>query len=68
MDGFVSVDGFGDRVVDGWEMRKRLHGLYPDQNRPIYDSILTDAPIPIIQFPVYSSVKTVYQTEPKKIG
>ena len=68
MDNFVSVDNFVDRVVDGWEMRERFRELYPDQNRPIYDNILTDAPIPIIQFIVYSSVKTVYQTEPKKIG
>ena len=54
--------------VRGWEMRERLRELYPNQNRPIYDNILTDAPIPIIQFPVYPTVKTVYQTEPKKIG
>ena len=32
VDSFVSVDGFVDRVVDGWEMRKRLRGLYPVKN------------------------------------
>ena len=32
MDSFVSVDGFVDRVVDGWEVRKRLRGLYPVRN------------------------------------
>ena len=31
------------------KMRKRLRGLYPNQNRPIYDNILTVAPIPAIQ-------------------
>ena len=32
MDSFEGVDGFVDRVVDKWEMRKRLHGLYPVKN------------------------------------
>lgn len=32
MDGLRSVDGFVDGVVDGWEMRKRLRGLYPIKN------------------------------------
>ena len=32
VDSFVSVDGLGDRVVDKWEMRKRLRELYPVKN------------------------------------
>ena len=32
VDSFVSVDGLGDRVVDGWEMRKPSRGLYPVKN------------------------------------
>ena len=53
MDNFVSVDGFVDRVVDGWEMRKRLRGLYPNQNCPICDRVLTVAHTPAIQETVY---------------
>ena len=43
-------------VVDGlrgWGMRKRLRGLYPDQNRPICDSILTDLHTLTIHISVY---------------
>ena len=62
---------FGFGVVDrvrGWGMRKRLRGLYPNQNRRLCDRVLTVAHTPAIQFTVYSTVKTVYQIEPKKIG
>ena len=34
-------------------MRKRLRGLYPNQNRPIYDRVLTVAPIPAIHITEY---------------
>ena len=54
--------------VRGWEMRKRLRGFYPDQNCPIHDRVLTVARTPAIHETVYSTVKTVYQIEPKKIG
>ena len=53
MDNFVSVDGFVDRVVDKWEMRKRLRGLYPNQNCPICDRVLTDADTLTIHISVY---------------
>lgn len=42
--------------------------VLPSAKRLFFNRILTAAPIPIIQFPVYSTVKTVYQIEPKKIG
>lgn len=32
MDGLRVVDNLGDRVVDGWEVRERSHGLYPVKN------------------------------------
>lgn len=32
MNSLKGVDGFVDGVVDGWEMRKRLRGLYPVKN------------------------------------
>ena len=32
VDGLRDVDGFVDRVVDNWEVRKRLRGLYPIKN------------------------------------
>ena len=32
VDGFVSVDGLGDKVWMVGKMRKRLHGLYPMKN------------------------------------
>lgn len=61
--------GFGvvDRVRGLGNERTPSRAL-PKQKRSFYNGILTDAPIPIIQFTVYSTVKTVYQTEPKKIG
>ena len=37
----------------GWEMRKRLRGLYPNQNPRLCDNILTDALIPVIHITVY---------------
>ena len=53
----------------GWlGNEKTLAWALPNEKRSFYNGILTDAPIPIIQFTVYSTVKTVYQTEPKKIG
>ena len=62
---------FGFGVVDrvrGWGMRERVRELYPKQKRRLCDRVLTVAHTPAIQFTVYSSVKTVYQIEPKKIG
>ena len=53
MDSFVSVDGLGVRVVDGWEMRKRLRGLYPKQKRRLCDRVLTEAHTPAIHETVY---------------
>ena len=53
MDGFVSVDGFVDRVVDGWEVRKRVRELYPNQKRRLCDSILTDMHTLTIHISVY---------------
>ena len=47
---------------------KTLAWALPSAKLSFFNRILTDAPMPIIQFPVYSSVKTVYQTEPKKTG
>ena len=47
--------------------RTRTRAL-PSAKRLISDTILTDADTLIIQFPVYSSIKTVYQIEPKKTG
>ena len=32
VDSFVSVDGLGDGVVDGWEMSERVRELYPVKN------------------------------------
>lgn len=29
---FILVGWVVDKVVDGWEVRKRLRGLYPDKN------------------------------------
>ena len=49
-------------------MRKRFRELYPDEKLRFYDRVLTGAGTLTIQFSVYSSVKTVYQIEPKKIG
>ena len=54
--------------MDGWESERTSTRALPSEKLSFFNGILTDAPIPIIQFPVYSSVKTVYQTEPKKIG
>lgn len=53
----------------GWlgDEKTRTRAL-PNEKRPFFNRILTVAPIPIIQFPVYSTVMTVYQIEPKKIG
>ena len=53
MDGFVSVDNFVDRVVDGWEVRKRVRELYPNQKRRLCDSILTDMHTLTIHISVY---------------
>ena len=47
---------------------KTLAWALPSEKRSFYNEILTDAPISIIQFTVYPTVKTVYQIEPKKIG
>ena len=58
-------------VVDrlrGWRNERTPSRALPSEKLSFYNGILTDAPIPIIQFTVYSIVKTVYQTEPKKIG
>ena len=54
--------------VKGWEVRKRFRELYLKQKLLFCDRVLTDAGTLTIQFSVYSSVKTVYQIEPKKIG
>lgn len=53
----------------GWlgNERTRTRAL-PNEKRSFFNEILTAALIPIIQFTVYSTVKTVYQTEPKKTG
>ena len=51
-----------------WGDEKTLAWALPNEKRSFYNGILTVAPIPIIQFTVYSTVKTVYQIEPKKIG
>ena len=32
MDGLRVVDNLGDKVWMGWEVRKRLRGLYPVKN------------------------------------
>ena len=47
---------------------KTLAWALPNEKLSFYNGILTDAGTLIIQFTVYPSVKTVYQTEPKKIG
>ena len=53
----------------GWlGNEKTLAWALPSEKLSFFNRILKDALIPIIQFPVYSTVKTVYQTEPKKIG
>ena len=54
--------------VRGWENERTLSRALPNEKRSFYNGILTVAPISIIQFTVYSTVKTVYQIEPKKIG
>ena len=62
---------FGFGVVDrlrGWESEKTLAWALPSAKRSFFNRILAVKHTLIIQFPVYSSVKTVYQTEPKKIG
>ena len=47
---------------------KTLAWALPNEKRSFYNEILADADTLIIQFTVYPTVKTVYQTEPKKIG
>ena len=53
MDGLRVVDNFVDRVVDGWEVRKRVRELYPNQKRRLCDSILTDMHTLTIHISVY---------------
>ena len=67
MDSLVFGFGVVDRLREWGNERTRTRAL-PNEKRSFYNGILTDAPIPIIQFSVYSTVKTVYQIEPKKIG
>ena len=53
----------------GWLGNERTPShVLPNEKLSFYNEILTDAPIPIMQFTVYPTVKTVYQIEPKKIG
>lgn len=53
----------------GWVgNEKTITRALPNEKRSFFNRILTVAPISTIQFTVYSTVKTVYQTEPKKIG
>ena len=69
--GVVDSLVFGFGVVDGargWEVRKRLHGLYPKRKRSFCDSILTDAPAPTIQETVYLILVFQVIQQPKKIG
>ena len=53
MDNLRVVDGLGDRVWISWEGRKRLRGLYPNQNHRFYDRVLTDKHSLIIHITVY---------------
>lgn len=67
------VDGlvFGFGVVDrlrGWESEKTLKRALPSAKRSFFNRILAVKHTLTIQFPVYSSVMTVYYTEPEKIG
>ena len=54
--------------VKGWESEKTLSRALPNEKPSFCDRVLTVASTLTIQFSVYSSVKTVYQIEPKKIG
>ena len=68
-----SVDNLGCGCGVGcgcgsWEMRERPHELYPNRNRWLYDTILTDKHSLIIHKTVYSILIILIIYQDKKIG
>ena len=53
MDGFVSVDGFVDGVVDKLGNEKTIAWALPNEKLSFYNRILTSVLIPAIQETVY---------------